>query len=234
MENWKALEPALGVGDMKMRVKQLSLQALKQDGKVDGRSARWQKVPSFAKLCRQGSMGGSIRYRKSERPFSSQKAQHIVLKSDECTAGFNFTHPSVKRKLEELAQSLALRANLKLQKIAIYHNHIHILAHSKRRESYSKFLRSFSGVVAKRMKKWAQKRNINLKNNSFWSARPFTTLVGFGKHWKAVLQYIEKNRLEANGFAAYTERNHPIQKILQKIEERLHSISSKNQRDISS
>jgi hypothetical protein len=60
-----------------------------------------------------------------------------------------------------------------------------------------------------------------LKAGAFWLARPYTVLVNFGKHWRNVLSYLEKNRLEAAGFVEYTARNHPIQKVLKKIFDRL-------------
>lgn len=202
-------------------MKQQTLKILKQNGQIDGRSARWMKAPSFTKLYRQGCMGGDIRYRKTRRPFASKKALHVVLKSHHCKAGFGFTAPQVKLKVEELINKLARKTNVTVYKIAVVHNHIHILLHTKRIKSLSSFLRSLAGVLAKRMRKWAIARKLNLKMDQFWSARPYTTLVSFGRQWRTVLNYLEKNRLEASGFVAYTERRHPNQKVLQKIQRKL-------------
>ena len=177
-------------------------------------------------------MGGDIRYRKSKRPFDSKQALHVVLKSDLCRPGWSFTHPMARLKIEEMARDQAKIAGLKLYKIAVVHNHIHLLMHGKRRDALGRFLRAFSGVLAKRMRHWAQEKHLNVntiphvklssqKKVSFWSARPFTRLVKFGRQWRNVLKYLEKNHQEAMGFVAYTQRNHPIQKVLQKITKRL-------------
>jgi REP element-mobilizing transposase RayT len=209
-----------------MRKSQLELEILKKDGTPDLRSKRWQKVPSFAKLHRQGHAGGEIRYRKGQRPFDSDKALHAVLKSALCTTEFNFSQPQTKLKLEEIIRELGQKTNIKVYKIAIAKDHIHILLHAKRLSSLRRFLRAISGVLAKRMRKWAKLRKIKLKAGAFWSARPYTTLVNFGKHWRNVLGYLEKNRLEAAGFIVYTPRNHPIQKVLKKIIDRLRKQTS--------
>jgi len=209
-----------------MRKSQLNLEILKKDGTPDQRSKRWQKEPSFAKLHRQGHMGGSIRYRKAARPFDAQKALHAVLKSGLCTSEFHFNQPLAKLKIEEIIRDLAKKTNVAIYKIAVAKDHIHILLHAKRLSSLKRFLRALAGVLAKRMRKWAKLRRIKLKAGAFWSARPYTTLVNFGKHWRNVLNYLEKNRLEAAGFIAYTPRNHPIQKVLKKIYNRLKKQSA--------
>jgi len=210
-----------------MRKSQLELEILKKDGTPDQRSKRWEKVPSFAKLHRQGHAGGEIRYRKGQRPFDSQKALHTVLKSALCTTEFNFSQPQSKLKIEEIIRELGKKANVKVYKIAIAKDHIHILLHAKRLSSLRRFLRAISGVLAKRMRKWAKLRKIKLKAGAFWTARPYTALVNFGKHWRAVLSYLEKNRLEAAGFVTYTPRKHPIQKVLTKIVDRLKRQASR-------
>jgi REP element-mobilizing transposase RayT len=133
-------------------------------------------------------------------------------------------------EIEKIARDLAAKSNLRLYKIAVAHNHIHLLVHGKTPQALAKFLKSFAGVMAKRMRKWAEAKGKGLKLNpkqSFWSARPYSTLVRFGKHLRNVLKYLEKNRQEALGFIEYTERNHPIQKVLEKIFERLNKHHSR-------
>jgi REP element-mobilizing transposase RayT len=125
-------------------------------------------------------------------------------------------------EIEKIARDLAAKSKLTLYKIAVAHNHIHILVHGKTPAALAKFLKSFAGVMAKRMRKWARAKGLKLSDKSFWSARPYSTLVRFGKHWRNVLKYLEQNRQEALGFIEYSKRNHPIQKVLEKILDRLN------------
>ncbi len=206
-------------------MRQELLKPLKRNGELDRRTLRWETTPSFAKLSRLGQMGGDIRYRKSRRPFDSKQALHVVLKSDQCRPDWNFTHPLARLKIIEMARALAKKSGLKLYKIAVVHNHIHLLMHAKRRHAVSDFLRSFAGVLAKRMRKWAQAKRIGIQGQvTFWSARPYTRLVKFGRQWRNVLKYLEKNRQEAIGFVAYSERNHALPKLIQKIRRRLKAL----------
>jgi hypothetical protein len=45
------------------------------------------------------------------------------------------------------------------------------------------------------------------KGVKFWSVKPFSRIVAFGKDYKGVLNYIIQNALEAVGLIAYKPRN---------------------------
>jgi hypothetical protein len=66
----------------------------------------------------------------------------------------------------------------------------------KRREHLQNFLRALAGTIARKVK----------NKGTFWSFLAFSRVVEWGKAFKLVQIYIEKNVLEASGGIRYTPR----------------------------
>ncbi len=168
---------------------------------------------------RMKSFGGSLLKRghaRSARPLSSKDFTHIVLKSDIAKkTDVNDLRMSKKRhQITEIITQNIQNFGVRIHKLAIASNHIHLLISFKSRRKYFDCIRRITGLIARLMLK--KERGLACKNQTdqarrqnklgFWSQRPFTRVVKWGKDYKIIFNYIEKNILEALGFIVYVPR----------------------------
>lgn len=158
------------------------------------------------------SFGGSLlknSHARMPRPIDSKNFLHIVLKSDAATGDKKFT----KKKVEVL-EKIHRRSHdygLKIRKVAVASNHIHILVQLRSRRRFIAWLRGLTGVLARLMLGAEKgKAKLNSKQDHFWNLRPFTRVVFWGRDCTGVENYIGRNILEAIGFIAYTPRAYKI------------------------
>ncbi len=143
------------------------------------------------------------------RPIDSKNFLHIVLKSDAAIGDKRFT-----KKKGEVLERIHRRSHdygLKIRKVAVASNHIHILVQLRSRRQLIAWIRGLTGVLARLMlgaEKGKAKliENKNGKQDHFWNLRPFTRVVFWGRDCTGVENYIGRNILEAIGFIAYTPR----------------------------
>lgn len=128
--------------------------------------------------------------RKSQRPLSTRRPIHLVLRGDIRRSGSLRRHQSF---VEKTIKKFATQFRLKIYKLAVNSNHCHALIKISQREDYKNFVRAVAGALAKKTK---------IK----WVVRPFTRLVGWGRDFTNACAYILKNELEAAGVIAYTPR----------------------------
>lgn len=145
--------------------------------------------------------GGSLTYRKLERPLSTNKAIHTVLRMNDIaykkSGGFRNEAAFVNKKILTYAEKF----NIKLYKHSINSNHIHIICKLNDKKDLGRFLRALSGALGLYF-------SIKFKIKGLWQGRPFTRLITWGREFKAVCKYIFKNFKEVVGFVSYTPRNH--------------------------
>lgn len=165
---------------------------------------------------RQGSnYGGSLNYRKVERPFDSKKAVHVVFKAQ---VGQGIWLSKSQKSIANLIRLTANRYSIRIHHFAINKDHIHLLVTAKVREDLLCFLRLFSAEMGRKYKEIWQRFGLR-KSHSLWLHRPFTRLVSRGKKsFLNVKKYIEQNRQEALGFISYQPRNHQLSKFLARWE----------------
>lgn len=134
--------------------------------------------------------GGSLSRgkRKTLRPLSSKHPIHLVLKAKKSLLYKN------KLLLVKEIRSLEKRFSLKLYGLAVNHDHLHLVLKIKNRKNYVAFIRSFTSFVAKRLGK------------GIWALLPFTRVAGWGKEFRLILRYLEKNRKETMGEVPYMPR----------------------------
>jgi hypothetical protein len=175
---------------------------------------------------KQISFGGSLlklSHAKTARPLSSKQALHVVLRSDFAQG----THSLLKyeRVIRNTLLKQGRRHGVKVYRVANAGNHLHLLVRFTKRRGLQNFLRGSCGLIARkvlgaergRAKKWgrylasgaslASPNGHALRDKpaipegqSFWSQRPFTRIVSWGKDFNSVLAYVKLNSLEALGF----------------------------------
>ena len=129
--------------------------------------------------------------RKSTRAISTNLPIHLVLKTRK---ELNlFTQVNRNDFLIYLAR-YTKKFNIKLYSWSVQKNHIHLCIRISQRENYQKFIRSLTGILAR------------LWGKGVWQLLPYSRLVNWGKDFQNVLNYIEMNEAEIQGFREYKKR----------------------------
>ncbi|MEO5668053.1 MAG: transposase [Bdellovibrionota bacterium] len=162
------------------------------------------------------AFGGSLlksSHAKSSRPLSSKHALHIVLRSEWAQgARTMLKHEQVIRNT---LLKLGRKHGVKVYRVANAGNHLHLLVRFTKRRGLQNFLRGASGLIARKMLGAERGR---AHKDSFWSQRPFTRIVSWGKDFDSVLAYVKLNTLEALGFLSRKfTRALPTQQIRNRV-----------------
>jgi len=146
--------------------------------------------------------GGSLLRgkRKTKRPIVLSKPLHLVMRSEVAIGKLSLKRFEllIKARLE----LYALRFHIKVYKLAINRNHLHLCIQGQDRQEVASFLKVFAGVIAKKIVIHSK-----FKLEKFWTERVFSRVVQWGKDFKGVIKYIHQNELEADGTIPYTPRN---------------------------
>jgi hypothetical protein len=179
---------------------------------------------------KQLSFGGSLlklSHAKTARPLSSKQALHVVLRSDFAQGSRSLLRH--ERVIRNMLLKQGRRHGVKVYRVANAGNHLHLLVRFTKRRGLQNFLRGSTGLIARKVlgaergkaKKWdtylapgkslespkhtGPSRNplnkpVIPEGQRFWSQRPFTRIVSWGKDFNSVLAYVKLNSLEALGF----------------------------------
>jgi REP element-mobilizing transposase RayT len=181
----------------------------------------------FPKLSRQH--GGSLAAgkRRKFRPMNPRQSLHITLKSHHAVGGrCLFRHKKLILRVMRKAQKLF---HIKVYEYAFAGNHMHLLIKGYDRESLQNFFRVFAGHSAQGIlkicplpktasskitnrggapagRKKTQRKPCRKNQRRFWSYLIYTRIVSWGRDFRAVARYIERNSLETLKIIAYTPR----------------------------
>ncbi|MBY0384527.1 transposase [bacterium] len=146
-----------------------------------------------------GEHGGQLQLnkRKKRRPLAQNKPVHLILKSQIILQIGGFK--TQERILSTLLSKYSKTYYIKIYETAVCSNHIHICLQSPNPESFKNFLRTLTGQIAFQIKQ----KFPEFKSKAFWEVRPYTKVISWGQQLNSVLNYIERNRLEASGWIQY-------------------------------
>jgi hypothetical protein len=157
------------------------------------------------------SFGGSLlkhSHAKTSRPLSSKQALHVVLRSDVAQGERSLL--KYERVIRNMLLKQGRRNGVKVYRVANAGNHLHLLVRFTKRRGLQNFLRGSCGLIARKMmgaergraKKWSLSNEARPSATAprFWSQRPFTRIVNWGRDFDSVLAYVKLNSLEALGF----------------------------------
>lgn len=153
---------------------------------------------------------------KVKRPLGLKKPMHLVLKSKNA-----FGDNSMLAKLHVKKIASIVRKQAKLNGVKIYHfvnvgNHLHLVVQLQNRELYRVFIRAITGLIARQVlgkqrgakvsavtrKSRTNEKDIKAEKVQFWLARPFSRIVTWGRDFKTLGQYMQKNQAQAASRAA--------------------------------
>ena len=151
--------------------------------------------------------------------MSIKQSHHITLKSIHAVGPRSlFRH---KRLILSLMKKNSVHFQVKIYEYAIQGNHIHLLVKAQSREGLQNFFRVIAGHSAQRIlkefplkkseggaPKQGEQKVAGCKKNQrvFWSYLVYSRVVSWGREFKTVTAYIQKNTLEILQIIAYQPR----------------------------
>lgn len=125
--------------------------------------------------------------RKGVRPISVKRPMHLVLKCSRRVFAYRLL---VVDTLIPMANKFGVR----LYSFAVAHDHLHVVARMPSRAAYKKFIRAFTGVLARRL------------GAKLFAAMLFSRIASWGRDYLNLLFYMQKNWDETQGNRAYEPR----------------------------
>lgn len=179
--------------------------------------------------------GGSlaVQKRRARRPLNMRQTHHITMKSYYAVGARSlFRH---KKMLLALMKKNSCRFRIKVIEYAIQGNHIHLLVKAQFRDDLQNFFRVIAGHSAQKILRdhpiikapgdarpqsgsqppgVASKKGQGCKKNrrQFWSYLLYSRIVSWGRDFRAVVSYIQKNTMELLKMIAYEPRVKPSRK----------------------
>jgi len=174
-------------------------------------------LPGFNSKTKSLAHGGehTKNKRKAKRPFDPKQALHVVLRSSKARGQLSMLSPNHCNHIRNLMDRLKTRWNIQVYRYANVGNHLHLLIRAKSRADWQGFIREFAGGIAmivtgaRKGNALPRSKNGNVLDSAkrgFWDYLVFTRIVGFGKDFKGVAEYVLGNLWEAAGV--------PVRKLL--------------------
>jgi REP element-mobilizing transposase RayT len=138
--------------------------------------------------------GGAVRRgrRKLERPVSVRRPMHVVLSSQKARGSWSLRKH--ERTVRDTLRAMAHRFGIRIYDFANVGSHLHLLVRARRRESFQSFLRSFAGIVARRVTGARRGR----PSGPFFSGIAWSRVVGWGRDYLGVRHYVFRNQIEGD------------------------------------
>lgn len=161
--------------------------------------------------------GGSLTLnkRRARRPLKMKQSHHLTMKSHHAIGSRSlFRH---KKMILGLIKRNSYRFRVKVYEYAIQGNHLHLLVKAQTRESLQNFFRVVAGHIAQRILKDhplkanadgapAHTTGCQKNRRRFWSFLLYSRIITWGREFKLVVSYIQKNTLELLQIIAYEPR----------------------------
>ncbi len=127
--------------------------------------------------------------RKSRRTLDSKRPIHLVLKAT------NDEQLLLNRqKVTATLKRMADKFHIKIYSAAVNADHIHLVIKIPCRLMYTRWIRAFTGLLAKTIP--------GVK----WGLRPYSRIVSWGRAFKSLLSYVQINRVEADRIVTLHEK----------------------------
>src|SRR5258706_3163029 len=115
---------------------------------------------------------------------------HVVLPSGVARGPWSLRKH--ERAVRDALRSMACRFGIRIYDFANVGTHLHLLVRARRREAFQSFLRSFAGIVARRVTGARRGR----PSGRFFSGLAWSRVVGWGRDYLGVRHYVFRNEIE--------------------------------------
>ena len=153
------------------------------------------------------SHGGAERIgkRKIARPLVTKRPMHLVFKAEVST----FRRKSNLNYIEQVTKTLSKNFFVRIYKLSINSNHLHLIVQAKNKKGLQDFLRAMGANIATHVSGTCKGRPLSEK---FWSHPVWTRIIEWGKPFHIAMGYVQKNILESLGLIPY-RRDRRINKM---------------------
>src|SRR5262245_51891306 len=136
--------------------------------------------------------GGEVRRgrRKLGRPVSTRRPMHLVLSSHRARGGWSLRQHD--RVVRDVMRRMARRFEIRIYDFANVGSHLHLVLRARRREGFQAFLRSFAGIVARRIT-GARRAH---PSGPFFDGLAWTRVVSWGRDYWGLRNYVFRNQVE--------------------------------------
>ena len=141
-----------------------------------------------------GSLLGINGNSRERRPLSGSYGIHIVMRSHRARGSKSMRHKRHRHPVKTIVFKQAKKWGVRIYEYANVGNHLHILARPSSRQSYCGFIRSVTGLIARRVMKTERGRPQKAK---FWETKPFSRVVPWGRAFRIARNYVKQNESEA-------------------------------------
>ena len=118
--------------------------------------------------------------------MSFKKLTHLVLKSNGKISLYR-NRDFVLKTIQQQAQ----KSGVRIYGLSIQHDHIHHSILCSNKAQYNAFVRSVTGLLARKF------------GRGLWKYRPYTKIIEWGRHAQNLKNYIELNEREVRGETQY-------------------------------
>jgi hypothetical protein len=132
-------------------------------------------------------------HRKLERPLSAKKWIHLILKSDKAKGKLSFLVPKNEIFIQKIIKEKARKFGVVVADQANVGNHLHLKIRITSRESFQKFLKAITTLIARQITGARKGRPFG----RFWQGLAFTRVLTSRTEELNLMGYIMANRLEA-------------------------------------
>ena len=136
--------------------------------------------------------------RKLERPLSRKDFIHLILKSEKAKGGLSFLKRENDIAIRDILRMKAHKFGVSISDFANVGNHLHIRIKVQSRESFQKFLKAVTCLIARKITSARRGKPFG----KFWQGLAFTRIITSRMEELGLRGYFEANRREAkHGYA---------------------------------
>ena len=131
--------------------------------------------------------------RKVARPIVTKSPMHFTFKATRARGAWSFHR--FDKSIAEKVHALGKKYRVKIRRFQNVGNHLHVVAQAATRRELQNFLRAVPQAIAF-LVTGARRGNAV---GRFWDGLVHSRIVHWGRDWRTMRHYIEKNQMEAAG-----------------------------------
>lgn len=130
--------------------------------------------------------------RKSKRPLSVKSAIHLVIKSEKAKGVLSFV--SYQSVIDKAISAISKKWNITVYDKAVNFDHVHFVIKIKSESDYRSWIRELTSEIVRLISV-----RTGIKLTQFFSLRPWTRILNWGRDFKNAQNYLVLNQMEVVG-----------------------------------
>lgn len=175
---------------------------------------------AFRKRAEHGGSKGAGK-RKTARPITTKRPMHIVMRASKARGPRSMLSPATAKAIRFRLDRDAAENGVKIRGFVNVGNHLHLIVQPQTKRGFQRFLRTFSGVVA-RLCTGARRGQAfgRGEGRAFWDGLAYSRVIEWGRAYENMKRYLRANEVEAShGTRARNLVNEALSRYRAKLEE---------------